>query len=112
MWPNPQETADLVTFTEQFLTGKFHFLYSDCNDFLFRSSLAPQKEQLISSEPIKHFWLGQHSSKILFYICLKIKKIFEWLTLLFYSKAAKVVGQILHFSTSQKKTKNISTWVL
>ena len=41
---------------------------------LFRSSLAPQKEQLISSEPIKHFWLGQHSSKILFYICLKIKK--------------------------------------
>ena len=29
MWPNPQETADLVTFTEEILNGKLHFLYSD-----------------------------------------------------------------------------------
>ena len=28
MWPNPQETADLVTFTEEILNGKLHFL---CN---------------------------------------------------------------------------------
>ena len=28
MWLNPQETADLVTFTEQILNGKLHFLYS------------------------------------------------------------------------------------
>ena len=26
MWPNPQETADLVTFTEEI--GKRHFLYN------------------------------------------------------------------------------------
>ena len=26
MWPNPQETADFVTFTEEILTGKLHFL--------------------------------------------------------------------------------------
>ena len=25
MWPNPQETADLVTFTEEILKGKLHF---------------------------------------------------------------------------------------
>ena len=25
MWENPQETADLVTFTEEILNGKFHF---------------------------------------------------------------------------------------
>ena len=25
MWPNPQETADLVTFTEENLNGKLHF---------------------------------------------------------------------------------------
>ena len=25
MWPNPQETADLVTFTEEILNGKFSF---------------------------------------------------------------------------------------
>ena len=28
MWPNPQETADFVTFTEESLGGKLHFLYS------------------------------------------------------------------------------------
>ena len=25
MWPNPQESADLVTFTEEILNGKLHF---------------------------------------------------------------------------------------
>ena len=28
MWSNPQETADLVTFTENILNGKLHSLYS------------------------------------------------------------------------------------
>ena len=28
MWPDPQKTADLVTFTEQIGTGKLHFLCS------------------------------------------------------------------------------------
>ena len=28
MWPNPQETADLVKFTEEILNGKLHFLCS------------------------------------------------------------------------------------
>ena len=28
MWPNPQETADLVIFTEEILNGKLHFLCS------------------------------------------------------------------------------------
>ena len=34
MWPNPQETADLVTFTEEIFNGKLHFLRS-VNLFLF-----------------------------------------------------------------------------
>ena len=29
MWPNPQETADFVTFTGEMLNGKLHFMYSD-----------------------------------------------------------------------------------
>ena len=29
MWPNPQETADWVTFTEEILNGKLHFLHGD-----------------------------------------------------------------------------------
>ena len=28
MWLNPQETLDLVTFTEKISNGKLHFLYS------------------------------------------------------------------------------------
>ena len=28
MWPNPQVTADLVTFTGEILNGKLHFLWS------------------------------------------------------------------------------------
>ena len=31
MGPNPQETADLVTFTEEILNGKLHFL---CNEIV------------------------------------------------------------------------------
>ena len=27
MWPNPQFPADLVTFTEEILNGKLHFMY-------------------------------------------------------------------------------------
>ena len=29
MRPNPEETADLITFTEEILNGKLHFLCSD-----------------------------------------------------------------------------------
>ena len=29
MWPNPQFPEDLVTFTEEILNGKLHFLRSD-----------------------------------------------------------------------------------
>ena len=28
MWPNPQETADLVTFTEEIFNGELRFLCS------------------------------------------------------------------------------------
>ena len=28
MWPNPEQTRDLVTFTEEMLNGKLHFLCS------------------------------------------------------------------------------------
>ena len=31
MWPNPQFPAGLVTFTEEILNGKLHFLRSDLN---------------------------------------------------------------------------------
>ena len=35
MWPNPQFPADLVTFTEEILNGKLHFLWGVIFSFLF-----------------------------------------------------------------------------
>ena len=35
MLPNPQETADLVRFTEEILTGKLHFCGVQGQDVLF-----------------------------------------------------------------------------
>ena len=34
MWPNPQETADLVTLTEEILNDKLEFLCSEGPDYL------------------------------------------------------------------------------
>ena len=31
MWPNPQETADLVTFTKEILNGKVFLCSDHCN---------------------------------------------------------------------------------
>ena len=38
MLPNPQETVDLVKFTEEILNGKLHFLCSAVT-FLFRKKI-------------------------------------------------------------------------
>ena len=37
MWPNPQEAVDLVTFTEEILNGKIHFLCSICKKGVLRN---------------------------------------------------------------------------
>ena len=37
MWANPQFPADLVTFTEEILNGKLHFLYSDSSEHRLKS---------------------------------------------------------------------------
>ena len=39
MWPNPQETADLVTYTEEILNGKLHLLCSVYRDGTLESGI-------------------------------------------------------------------------
>ena len=34
MWPNPEETADFVTFTKEIIDEKLHFLCSEITDQL------------------------------------------------------------------------------
>ena len=36
MCPNPQETADLYTLTEEILNGKLHFLRSDFFEWILQ----------------------------------------------------------------------------
>ena len=43
MWPNPKETADLVTFTEEILNGKLHFLCSVSLTHYYCEGLRVQK---------------------------------------------------------------------
>ena len=44
MWPNPLETADLVTFTEEILNGKLYFLYSG-RRFMFLTEFKTNETQ-------------------------------------------------------------------
>ena len=51
MWPNPQETADLVTFTEESLDGKLHFLCT-----VYWRSLSRIISENLGSSGGKHLW--------------------------------------------------------
>ena len=56
-WPNPQETADLVTFMEEILKGKTSFLFSECSEMTsfsgkiaeWRPGTLLKKESIITS---------------------------------------------------------------
>ena len=73
MWPNPQFSADLVTFTEEILNGKIHFLYSDtlifmmyyevgsvlpnCKTMLLYRKCLLDKNEWYNSLKVKYFWI-------------------------------------------------------
>ena len=51
MSPNPQETADLVTFTEEILNRKLHFFCSEMN-----LRLTPNMDTILTSFFSNYFW--------------------------------------------------------
>ena len=63
MWPNPQETADLVTFTEEILNGKPHFLCSaySINDTFLIGCFSPiwlkKKPEFYQKNKKTHYFL-------------------------------------------------------
>ena len=64
MWPNPQETADLVTFTEEILNGKVHFLWKQILEMI------SQKWSFFKyQETFTKLSLFIFSSSIIYYIC-------------------------------------------
>ena len=57
MWPDPQQTADLITFTEEILNWEIHFL---CVGSLF--STPPSKEVKLTTKYLK-FSMGNLNGK-------------------------------------------------
>ena len=53
MWPNPQFSADLVTFTEQILNRKLHFLCSVIADFIYSKLLQWRHKNKPKTKPYK-----------------------------------------------------------
>ena len=78
MWPNPRETANLVTFTEEILNGKLHFLWSEkiiILNFLFRPiSLFPSnfEVRIRGSYCIRSNMLGPELKMLLLKLILAI----------------------------------------
>ena len=90
MWPDPQETADVVTFTEGILNGKLHFLCSaSCVLFLPLSS-----QKVTNIDVMRPFFIfrSDHSpvTQSLIFILLNIKTTVVYFRLIFKFTAWKV----------------------
>ena len=48
MWPNPQETAGLITFAEEILNEKIHFLYTEITTFINHADLITFTEEILN----------------------------------------------------------------
>ena len=63
MWPNPQFPADLITFTEELLNGKIHFL-SSAICYLMHCSLFSAFRSFLYSDRI---WTREFSFSVVLY---------------------------------------------
>ena len=72
MWPNPQETADLVTFSEENLNGKLHF----CAVNPANAYLSVKRVELVESQSDRNavLWIVDIGEKRLDKKKLKQKK--------------------------------------
>ena len=52
MWPNPQFPADFVTFTEEIVNGKLHFLRSATDEL----NVEPSDNAVYGCVDIKEYW--------------------------------------------------------
>ena len=62
MWPNPQETADLVTFTEEILNGILHFLCSEMELHWITFSAASQYFRTGVRYVLSNFYLSPYDT--------------------------------------------------
>ena len=74
MLPNPQETLDLVTFTEKILNGKIHFLCSVRNGIQFAVFVLHRKETWALKNSLELNYLSVRFSLMTVFI-LKFSKL-------------------------------------
>ena len=87
MWPNPQETADLVTFAEKILNGKLYFLYSDVRSMIISfcillSGIIHLTSLLFGSFLIEPSWWTKHKGTVYEEYVSASSKVISWLTLM------------------------------
>ena len=70
MWPNPQETADLVTFFEEILNGKLHFLCSGSISIRYFCCCIILNKEIA-------FWCDIASLWDLLYVAMKVNKYWQ-----------------------------------
>ena len=102
MWPNPRETADLVTFTAEILNGKLHFLCSACLSFLTDKVLKEFNEGLLTeiSCGVSH---GPILGPLLFLIYVNDMLQVETSTLLLYTNDSFIMYQDKEIKQVEKK---------
>ena len=77
VWPNPQETAELVAFTGETPNGGFHFLCSMCSMWRVRLARASAFEVYYAGKLQWHFTYGfdfRHSLWLLFVVAFPVLK--------------------------------------
>ena len=85
MWPNTQFPADLITFAEEILNGKFNFLCSVLNHVIKNIAILIEKIKIIALKILKLyiteddifdlFYLPNHLEKFTNYLNSKHKNI-------------------------------------
>ena len=78
MWSNPQETANLVTFTKGILNGKLNFL---CSDIIMPEENVNQEFRLTKIDEIRNYLIEEiNQNKLLSKKHKKIVKFWSILT--------------------------------
>ena len=78
MWSNPQETANLVTFTKGILNGKLHF---SCSDIIMPEENVNQEFRLTKIDEIRNYLIEEiNQNKLLSKKHKKVVKFWSILT--------------------------------
>ena len=97
MWPNPQDTADLVTFTEEIYNGNLHFLCSPPRGHMAKMNRTQGVQKISMSSPF-HFMYFQFASCVKRAASIDVAMLFLLSTLNTLSILINLAFSVLIFS--------------